>query len=129
MTLRNQMLAFAALSLCWITVYAAEHSLNRGQTVDYGIHPRLLADAEAILMPNADFDLGRGSRQEILITGEIISKDERFSPENSIILPPKSFIRPLQKGVPVRMYLKKYQDRNAYYPIGIFKHDSAGGVK
>lgn len=78
MTLRNQMLAFAALSLCWITVYAAEHSLNRGQTVDYGIHPRLLADAEAILMPNADFDLGRGSRQEILITGEIISKDERF---------------------------------------------------
>ena len=93
------------------------------------MHPRILADAEVILTPYFDYALHHGSREDIPIHGKITPIKQQAIAEIKIVFPAKSIIRSLQKGVPARVYLKKYPDREAYYPIGIFYNLKSGEEK
>ena len=99
---------------------------SRATVIDYGAHPNLLADAEIVLEPDSNYELNRGSDKARLISGKIIKQDSIFISDNPIVFPANSFTAPLKKGMMVLLYLKKYPDQNAYYPIGVFNHPYPG---
>ena len=63
--------------------------------------------------------LDRAKRTERIIEGKILQTEKGLKP-NLIIHNANTIIMPLKKGVPVKMFLKRFPNREAYYPIAIF---------
>lgn len=125
---------FLAMGL--VSVLGASHSLAGGLfvdgsvadgLVDYATPPDQVADAIVIYTPKADMPLSKMESFERVFIGQV-DKQEKGSVVPSVIVhKANSMIMPLQTGVPVRLYLKRFSDRDAYYPIAIFPVSS--GVK
>ena len=89
-------------------------------TVHKQIHPGLMSDAVIQFTPDRDFDLLSVSRVERSISGKIDQIERSAdSPIGIITHHPNTFIQPLLKGITVRLYLKKYKDRDDVYIIAI----------
>lgn len=95
--------------------------------VDYATPPEQVADAIVVYTPNADMSLNKMELSERVLIGRIEKHEKGNVAHSKIVHRAKSMIMPLQAGVPVKLYLKHFSDRDAYYPIAIFPISS--GVK
>lgn len=89
-------------------------------TIDYAPHPRVSAHAIVLFEPNENSNLMMPSRTERRLNGHVITNIRQIVSDDQIIFPPDSFTMSLEKGVKVRIYLMRYENRNAFYPIAIF---------
>lgn len=110
-------------SVFWFIVFAlilgASRSFAVGD-VDDATPPDQVADAIVVYTPHADMHLEKMESFERGLTGRIERQEKGSVAPVTIIHPANSMILPLQAGVPVRLYLKRFPDRDAYYPIAIF---------
>ena len=79
--------------------------------------------------PGEDADLGVASKFERAIGGRVMSSLRQAVDSGKIVFPAGSFTMPLKKGEKVRMYLMRYVDRDAYYPIAVFQESYPAEVK
>jgi hypothetical protein len=76
------------------------------------------ADAIVVLIPDETFHLLVPDSQERIIRGFIVRQEK--GPVPSIIVhTPHTIVNSLQQGVPARLFLAKFKDREAYYIIGV----------
>jgi hypothetical protein len=78
-----------------------------------------VADAIVILVPNENFDLLSPATHERVVTGTITRLLKGPVPP-LIVHKPHGFVTSLKAGVPKKIFLKKFADRDGYYIIGVF---------
>ncbi len=83
------------------------------------LSPEKIADSIVFIVPSKSMDLHIPKSTERIIKGEI-TKVEKGREPNLIILSPNTFTAPLTEGIPKKIYLKQFTDRDAYYPIAIY---------
>ena len=92
---------------------------NPEEVIDYPANPpELLADSIVIYVPDKDMSLHIPETTERVIEGHVIKVEKGVEP-NLIIHKAGTITTPLEKDVPVRLFLKRFPDREAYYPIAI----------
>lgn len=84
-----------------------------------------VADVIVVLRPHADFPLHFATATERIIGGGIDRIDKGVVPQ-MIVHRPHTIVAPLRAGVPVKLFLKAYPDRNAHYIIGVFPASFGG---
>lgn len=82
------------------------------------------ADVIVILAPRQDYGLNVPMSMERSVNGQIIKLEKgslgvRGLPEAAIVHTPNTITSPLKQGVPKRLFLKKFPDRDTYYVIGV----------
>jgi hypothetical protein len=82
------------------------------------------ADAVVVFMPMAHQALNKMESSERVLSGWIEKQEKGLAAPSMIVHRPNTMTMPLEAGVPVRMYLKRFPDRDAYYPIAIFSTSS-----
>lgn len=87
---------------------------------DRATPPDQVADVIVVYTPEVDMDLDKMKPHERGFRGRIEKQEKGDAEPLVIVQRPNSMIMPLQAGVPVRLYLKRFDDRDAYYPIAIF---------
>ena len=101
----------------------------RGPTTDplvlHGPHPETMADVILVLEPHDTFPLNVMTSAEQVIRGSIL-RVERGAMPLQIVNTPNTIVDRLHPGVPVRLYLKAFKDRNAHYIIGVFPLPEGG---
>lgn len=75
-----------------------------------------VADAIVVLKPSVDYPMFTGA--ERVIEGEI-ERVEKGVPPQTIVTTAQSLWAGLRAGVPARLFLKKFQTRDAHYVIGV----------
>lgn len=83
------------------------------------------ADVIVVIRPDADYPLHRAASTERVIRGDI-RRLEKGPVPLTIVHTPRTIIAPLRAGVTVKLFLKAFANRNAYYIIGVFP-ESYGG--
>jgi hypothetical protein len=89
------------------------------QVIEYATPPEQVADSVVILVPDTEMSLNSPKGYERTIAGNIREVVKGVHPK-VIIHPANSMILPIKAGVPMKVYLKRFADRDAYYPIAIF---------
>jgi hypothetical protein len=90
--------------------------VNRGN-VDYpAVSLEQAADVIVVLVPDEDFGLAPHER---VVNGFVIRLDKGPMPHR-IVFTAYSMLTPLEKGVPAKLFLKTFTDRDACYIIGNF---------
>ncbi len=84
------------------------------------VHPELVADAIVEIIPDKDYPLATPVAKEQIVTGQILINERSVVGYGQIVHRPMTMIAPLKQGMPVRLYLKQYPERSAYYLIGVF---------
>jgi len=77
------------------------------------------ADVIVVIRPDADYPLHRAAPTERVIRGDIRRLVKGPMPL-TIVHTPRTIIAPLRAGVPVKLFLKAFANRNAYYIVGVF---------
>jgi hypothetical protein len=78
-----------------------------------------MADVIVIARPHADMPPHVAAPAERVIQG-VIERVDKGKPPQTTIHTAKTIIAPLRAGIPVKLYLKAFPDRNAHYIIGVF---------
>jgi hypothetical protein len=84
------------------------------------------ADAIVVLVPDETFHLNVPLPNERVIRGSVLRQDKGPMP-TMIVHTANTFTNPLHAGVPVKLFLSKFKDRDAYYIIGV--HPNVSGEK
>lgn len=79
-------------------------------------------DSIVIFVPSKDQSLLTGDK-ELIIEGSVAKVEKGVEPK-LIVQPAHSLTRSLQAGIPVKMHLLRFVDRDAYYPILILSLSS-----
>lgn len=98
---------------------SAQKATTSGIT-EYATDPEPIADAIVIYTPMADHALEKMEASERVLTGRIDSLQKGKNAQMVIVHKANTMIRSLKAGEPVKVYLKRFPDRDAYYPIAIF---------
>lgn len=99
----------------------------RGGNVDRPAVPlEQAAHAIVVLVPDETVDLLAAAPHERVIRGSIVRHDKGPMPQ-MIVHTPNTIVNPLQAGVPARLFLAKFKDRDVYYIIGV--HPLGSGEK
>ena len=106
-----------AFSVC-VNAQESDNLPHEG-LIDYAISPELIADSIVIYVPEMDMPLHIPERTERIIEGQVTKVEKGVEP-NLIIQNANTMISPLKEGIPVKLFLKQFPDRDAYYPIAIF---------
>jgi len=118
----RQLLALAALTLASMVVNA--QSMPPGgeqeQLIDRAIPPETMADAIVDFLPDMDMRLDVPSVAERSIPGQVTKYERGPSPLPRIVHTANTIIRPLERGRPVKLFLKQYPGRLDYYLIAVF---------
>lgn len=85
----------------------------------HGPHPETIADVILVLEPHDAFPLNVMTSAEQVVSGSVLRVERGAAPQR-IVNTPNTIVDPLRPGVPVRLYLKAFKDRNAHYIIGVF---------
>lgn len=98
------------------------HKTTATGIVEYAKDPGSIADAIVVYTPMAHHALDKVASFERVLNGRIERQEKGRDAHNPRVIIQKidTIIMPLEAGVPVRMYLKRFSDRDAYYPIAIF---------
>lgn len=91
----------------------------------YGPHPATIADVILVLEPQETFLLDVPIPGERTIHGTVLRIERGHVPQQ-IVNTPKTIVAPLRAGVPVKLYLKSFKDRNVHYIIGVFPASEGG---
>lgn len=110
-------LAFMFVFSICVNAQEVSDSSHEG-LIDYAIPPELIADSIVIYEPNMDLPLDEQGTEHI-IEGKVTRVEKGLEP-NLIIHNASTIHMPLEEGVPVKLFLKQFPDREAYYPIAIF---------
>lgn len=102
------------------------HGIEHRGLSDFATPPGDIADSVISFRPSIDMALDKAERTERIIEGEILETEKGIKPD-LIIQNANTIIIPLKKGVPVKMFLKRFPKQEGYYPIAIFPMDA--GVK
>lgn len=105
-----------AFSVCVNAQEVGDRS-NEG-LIDYAISPELIADSIVIYVPSVDMPLDKQGTERI-IEGKVTKVEKGLEP-NLIIHKASTIHAALKEGVPIKLFLKRFSDRDAYYPIAIF---------
>lgn len=89
------------------------------EVVDPAVPPGAIADVVLILEPDRTMALDVPAPVERVIRGRVLRLDRGVLPR-TIVHTPHTLIAPLERGVPVKVYLKQFRGRDAHYVIGIF---------
>lgn len=89
--------------------------------------PLELADTVLIYVPAHHHELDRVEKYERVIDGNITKIEKGLSPV-TIVHTANTLIRRLEAGVPVRLCLKKFVDREEYYIIAILPVDNGNAI-
>ena len=89
-----------------------------GSLVLIGVHPETVADVIVVLEPQQAFPLNVPTPGEQVIRGSVLRVERGVVPQ-LIVNTPNTIVAPLHVGVPVRLYLKSFSNRNAHYIIGV----------
>jgi hypothetical protein len=110
-----------ALMLAFSVCANAQEFADRSHegVIDYAVPPELIADSIVTYVPDMDMQLHKMETKERLIEGEVTKIEKGVEPK-LIIHNANTMIMPLKEGVPVRLFLKRFPDKDAYYPIAIF---------
>jgi hypothetical protein len=116
--------SYAVLVFLLVFSACANAQVSRAVTeangvIEYATPPELIADAIVIFVPNTHMSLHRPEAVERVIDGRV-TKIEKGKQPNMIVHNANTMISPLEANVPVRLFLKRFPDRDAYYPIAIF---------
>lgn len=89
-----------------------------------GIPLEDVADVIVIMVPAHDHRLNVPESVERPIEGQIIQTEKGVLekgklPAPAIVHTPHTITAPLNQGIPKKLYLKKFPDRDAYYLIGV----------
>ncbi len=85
-----------------------------------GVPLEEVADVIVIMVPAHDHALHVPMPEERPIEGKIIRVDKGNLPATpNIVHTPHTITAPLNQGIPKKLYLKKFPDRDAYYLIGV----------
>jgi hypothetical protein len=91
----------------------------------YGVPPDKLADVILVFRPQINLGLHAVVPGEQVVPGSILRVEKGVVPQ-LIVNTPNTIVGPLQAGVPVKLFLKSFKDRNVHYIIAVFP-DSSGG--
>jgi hypothetical protein len=91
----------------------------------YGTPPEQLADVIVVFRPQMNLGLHAVVPGEQVIQGSIVRLEKGVTP-HTIVNTPNTIVGPLRAGVPVKLFLKSFKDRNVHYIIGVFP-ESYGG--
>lgn len=93
--------------------------ISTANATSYGTPPSEAADVIVVFTPSKYQAFNAASMVDRGIAGTVNSVDKGEVKNLNIMHLKNSFTSPLLPGVPVRLYLKKYPDRDAYYLIGV----------
>lgn len=96
------------------------HKATAQGIAEYASDPEPMADAIVVYTPMAHHALEKMESSERVLTGRIDKLEKGKDASMVIVHKANTMIRPLKAGVPVKMYLKRFPDRDAYYPFAIF---------
>jgi len=117
--MKKHYLKLAFMFVFSVCVNAQEFdNISSKSVIDDANSPEIIADSIVIYEPSMDMPLDEQGVERI-IEGKIIKVEKGLEP-NLIIHNASSFHTPLQNGVQIKLFLKQFQDRDAYYPIAIF---------
>ena len=91
----------------------------------FGDPPEKVADVIVVFRPQVNLGLHAVVPGEQVIHGSIVRLEKGLAPQ-TIVNTPNTIVGPLQAGVPVKLYLKSFKDRNVHYIIGVYP-ESWGG--
>jgi len=74
-------------------------------------------------------DLHHASKEARIIKGKIHSNERDRVLDGTITHAPNTLVSPLRKGEAVKLFLKRYENRNDYYIIAVLPADSPSGAK
>jgi hypothetical protein len=100
------------------SAFSQDRDELRDAVVEVPVAPETVADSVIEFTPSRDAALNIPLAQEQNLEGRMVL--QAGTAPTSIIVPAHTMILPLQQGVPVRMFLMRFEDRDAYYPIAIF---------
>ena len=83
-----------------------------------GVHPEVMADVILVLNPHEALPLNVPTTGEQIVRGSVLGMEKGVMPQ-LIVNTPNTIVGPLRVGVPVRLYLKAFTNRNAHYIIGV----------
>ena len=83
-----------------------------------GVHPEAMADVILVLEPLEALPLNVPTAGEQVVRGTVVHVERGVVPQ-LIVNTPNTIVGPLRVGVPVRLYLKSFSNRNAHYIIGV----------
>lgn len=87
-----------------------------------------VADTMVLLIPHNEMALHVPMPTERAIQGKIVKVEKgQLLPQAQIIHTANTFTTPLKQGIPYRLFLKKFPDRDAYYIIGVLPMRQGGG--
>lgn len=101
-------------------IAASGHATTETGIVEYAEAPDQKADAIVVYTPTAHHALDKMESFERVLKGRVETQEKGNAPPNLIVHKANTMIMPLEAGMPVRLYLKRFPDRDAYYPIAIF---------
>ena len=81
------------------------------------------ADVVVVLVPDETLDLHMPTPYERVVRGSIERLDKGPMPQ-VIVHTPNTIVTGLRAGVPAKVFLKKFEDRDVYYIIGVFAASS-----
>lgn len=92
--------------------------------IEYATPPEDIADAIVTFVPDVDMPLHVPETVERPVRGRVVASERGVLrgvvPPGAILHRPNTMGAPLQAGVPVKLFLKRFPDRDAYYPIAVF---------
>ena len=91
----------------------------------YGVPPDQLADVIVVFKPQTNLGLHAVVPGEQVIHGSVLRVEKGVAPL-TIVNTPNTIVGPLQAGVPVRVFLKAFKDRDVHYIIAVYP-ESIGG--
>lgn len=110
-----------------VTVLATSPTFGQGvdSLAHYGVSPEKLADVILVLEPHATFPLDVPLPVERVVSGSILRVEKGVVPQ-VIVNTPITIVAPLKAGVPVKLFLKAFKDRNVHYIIAVFPESHGG---
>jgi hypothetical protein len=79
-----------------------------------------IADAIVVYTPMMHHALDRIASTERVLSVRADKLEKGKEVPKTVVHKANVMIAPLEAGVPVRMYLKRFEDRDAYFPIAIY---------
>jgi hypothetical protein len=105
-----------------LMLLAASPAAGQGQhpVADYASVPiESLADVILVIEPHATLALDLPTPAERIVQGSIVRVEKGVVP-HTIVHTSRTIVAPLRAGVPAKLFLKAFKDRNAHYIIGVF---------
>lgn len=127
MVKRNEIFAAVLLAVFASSAIAADKQTRGTLIAEYADAVDKKADAIVVYTPMAHHALDKMESVDRVLSGRVEKQEKGDTMPTVIVHRANTMTMPLEAGKPVKMFLRRFSDRDAYYPIAIFSVSS--GVK